>query len=164
MPRLGLLTTAALFGLAACTGVQITTPPVPYTASKELGARGSSSFTVSTYRRVQGEREQIKGVPCSFAGDGFSSSFESPAVVLSPNMQGRTSVASVTCTLDGVSKTKTIEPFNETISQINQSMRAGGIAGGLVGVLVGGAVAAVQADSRDPAQDVYGYRDVAIDF
>lgn len=168
MKTTGLLAAAALVALSACTEVQIDTPPVPYTATKDLDALGSSSFTVSTYKRVDGAREQIKGLPCSFEGDGFSSTFTSPAVLLSPNMQARTSVATITCTYEGVTKTKTIKPYNETIDQINQTMRPVGIAGGVVsgvfGLLVGGAVAAVQAEARDPTQDVHGYHDVAIDF
>jgi len=158
------LSLAALLGLSACTSVQVDTPPVRYTATKPLETHGTSSFTVSTYRRVNGDREQVKGVSCYFEGDGFYSNFVTPAVVISPNLQGSTPVASVTCLLDGERKTETLNPYNETMAGMGRTMTAAGAAGGLLGVVVGGAVVAAQATGRDETQDVYGYRDVSIDF
>lgn len=164
MNKLVLISSAALLGLTACTSVQVETQPVAYTATKTLNAHGSSSFTVATYRKANGKRALVKGVPCTFEGDGFKSSFTTPANVISPNLQGRMPVASVTCTLDGVSKSKTIEPYNETTTDTTNSMMAAGAAGGLIGVMIGGAIAAAQNEARDKAQDVYGYPDVTIEF
>ena len=155
----------AAVGLAACAGTEINQPPIRYVATKSLNERGTSSFQVVTYTKAgSGSRKQVRGVPCTFSGDGFSSSFTTPAVVVSPNMGARTPVASVVCDLDGVKKTRIVEPFNETLAGINNGAMAAATGGGLVGLLVGGAVAAVQSSNRDANQDIYGYPDVAVTF
>jgi len=155
---------AAAVGMTACAGTDINQPPIRYTATKALNERGTSSFQVVTYTKSSGSRKQVRGVPCTFAGDGFSSSFTTPAVVISPNMGGRTPVASVTCNLNGEKKTRIIEAYNETLQGINNGAMSATAGGGLVGLIVGGAVAAVQSSNRDVSQDVYGYPDVAITF
>ena len=156
---------AASLGLTACAATEIDQPPIRYVATKSLQERGTSSFLVVTYTRQPGQtRKQVRGVPCTFAGDGFKSTFNTPAVVISPNMGARTPVASVTCELNGEKKTKIVEAYNETLAGINNGAMAATTGGGLVGLIVGGAVAAVQAGNRDVNQDVFGYPDVDITF
>ena len=150
--------------LTACASTQINQAPVPYTTTKRLGEVGTSSFVVRTFAKVAGKRSELTGVACSFAGDGFKSSFTTPALVISPNMQGRTPPASVSCLYQGETITRPITPFNETVAGINSGAMAAGAGAGLVGLLVGGAVAAAQTSARDVNQDVYGYADVEIVF
>ena len=164
MKKTTVLPLVAVLGIAACAGTEINQPPVPYVATKALNAVGSTTFTVRANAKVDGRRTELTGVPCTFQGEGFRSSFTTPAKVISPNMQGRTPPASVSCTYNGATKTRVIEPFNKTGADINSGAMAAGAGAGLVGMIVGGAVAAAQTSARDVSQDVYGYPDVAIDF
>lgn len=158
-----LLPLAAVLGLAACAS-EITKPPVPYTATKNLNERSTTTLTARAFARVDGQRQELTGVPCTFQGDGFKSSFSTPAVLIAPNMHTRTPAASVTCTYNGQSKSRVLTPYNKTLSDINSSAMSIGAGAGLIGVLVGGAVAAAQASSRDGSQDIYAYPDAVVEF
>ncbi|TYB82131.1 hypothetical protein [Maritimibacter fusiformis] len=154
----------ALLALAACAGAEINQPPVQYTATKPLNEISTTTFTTRTFTRVDGKRAEVSGVSCTFQGDGFKSSFTTPAVVIAPNMHMRTPAASVTCNYNGQSKTRVLMPFNQTLAEINSGAMSIGAGAGIVGVLVGGAVAAAQASGRDASQDVYAYPDAVIEF
>lgn len=154
----------ALLALAACAGAEINQPPVQYTATKPLNEISTTTFTTRTFTRIDGKRAEVSGVSCTFQGDGFKSSFTTPAVVIAPNMHMRTPAASVTCNYNGQSKTRVLMPFNQTLAEINSGAMSIGAGAGIVGVLVGGAVAAAQASGRDASQDVYAYPDAVIEF
>lgn len=154
----------ALFALAACeTPFQVEQAPVPYMTLKPLNEVGTSSFMVRAVNTSSGRAKEMSGIACTFAGDGFVSSFTVPAVVVSPNMGPRTPPAAVKCVFDGRTKTVPLQPVNKTLTQIGSSV-ATGAAAGTVGVLVGGAVAAVQSLARDEQNDVFGYPDVTVTF
>jgi len=163
MRSLTLPALAAVLTLAACAS-EISTPPVAYTATKTLNERSTTTLTARAFARVDGKRQELSGVLCTFQGDGFKSSFTTPAVLIAPNMQTRTPVASVTCSYNDQSKTKTLTPYNKTLADINSGAMSIGYGAGLVGVLVGGAVAAVQSSNRDTSQDVYAYPDAVVEF
>lgn len=154
----------ALLALAACSvPAQIDQAPVPYTALKPLNEVGTSSFTVRVMNGETRFPKEMTGIPCTFGGDGFVSSFTAPAVVTAPNMGPRTPAASVKCSYNGRTQTRALQAQNKTLGDITGTVSAGANAG-VVGVLVGGAVAAAQTVTRDKTADVWGYPDVTITF
>lgn len=164
MRKVTLLPLAAMAFLAACDGAEINQPPVPYTPTKTLNEAGVTSFTARAYLKADGERNELTGVSCTFKGDGFRSSFVTPAVVSAPNMQLRTPPASVTCTYNGVSKTQVMTPYNKTVADIQNQGASYGAGGGLLGAIIGGAIATSQVNERDPSLDIWAYRSVSVEF
>ncbi|WP_298498124.1 hypothetical protein [uncultured Maritimibacter sp.] len=153
-----------LVALAACSQpLQVNQAPVQYTATKPLYERGTSSFTVRVVNGSGRMSREMSGIPCTFSGDGFQSSFTAPAVVISPNLGTKTPVASVSCSFEGNTQTRPLQPINKTLQQIAGSVSTGSTVGA-VGTVVGGAVAAVQSVTRKEDNDVYGYPDVEIVF
>lgn len=155
---------AAAIALSACTSMEITQPPVPYQATKSLNAIGSSSFTVRSFAKVSGEIKEVAGVPCKLTADGFKSKFQTPANVIVPNLQVAMPVAALSCTNEGKTVSKTLEPVNNTISEIstrNQNATAGN---GVLGALIGSMMASRQIARRDTTKDIYSYSDVRVDF
>ncbi|MAM62096.1 hypothetical protein [Maritimibacter sp. UBA3975] len=164
MPLRRAVPLVAVLSLAACAmPIEVDQPPVPYITLKPLNEVGRSSFTVRAFNEESGRAREMSGIPCTFGGDGFVSTFTAPAVVTAPNMGPRTPPASVKCSYDGRTKTRSLTPVNQTIGQIAGTVSAGANAG-VVGVLVGGAVAAAQTVTRDKEADVWGYPDVSITF
>lgn len=156
---------APMLVLAACAQpVEISQPPVMYTATKPLNERGNTTLSARTYTKTKSGREEIVGVACRFEGDGFASEFSSPAVLIAPELHTKTPPASVTCTYNGAVKTVVLTPFNRTTSEINDRALQLGAGGGVVGVLIGGAFATVQNAKRDAAQDVYAYPLAVVEF
>ncbi len=154
----------APLALAACTvPAQIDQAPVPYTALKPLNEVGTSSFSVRVMNGASRIPKEMTGIPCTFGGDGFVSSFTAPAIVTAPNMGARTPAASVKCSFEGRTQTRALQAQNKTLGDITGTVSAGANAG-VVGVLVGGAVAAAQTVTRDKTADVWGYPDVTITF
>ncbi|MBV7410815.1 hypothetical protein KJP29_17665 [Maritimibacter sp. DP1N21-5] len=150
--------------LAACSApLTVNQAPVPYTATKPLYENGTSSFTVRVLNGSGRIAREMSGIPCTFQGDGFQSSFVAPAVVVSPNLGPRTPVASVTCSFEGNSQTRPLQPINKTLQQISGSVSTGSTVGA-VGAVAGAAVAAVQSVTRKEDNDVFGYPDVEIVF
>lgn len=155
---------AAAIALSACASMEITQPPVPYQATKSLKAVGESSLSVRSFAKVSGETKELAGVPCKLTADGFKSQFQTPANVIVPNLQSAMPVAALNCTYEGKTVSKTLNPTNETISQImdrNQSATAGN---GVLGALIGGVIASRQIARRDETKDIYSYPDVRVDF
>lgn len=158
------LTLLAPLALVACAvPVEVDQAPVPYTALKPLNEVGTSSFTVRVMNGSSRIPKEMTGIPCTFGGDGFVSSFTAPAVVTAPNMGPRTPAASVKCSFEGRTETRALQAQNRTLGDITGTVSAGAQAG-VVGVLVGGAVAAAQTVTRDKSADVWGYPDVTITF
>lgn len=162
-PLTAALGVAAL--LAGCAAPEITTAPVAYTATKPLDAKGSTVIEVRSYKRANNSAQEVTGVPCTFQGDGFRSSFATPARVIAPNMQVRTPVAAVTCTYQGASRSVTLQPYNKTTANTVNGAMAAGAGAGVLGVLVGAAVGGIQNAARDENNDVWGYQDsVKVNF
>ncbi|MEJ1991226.1 MAG: hypothetical protein P8X50_05755 [Maritimibacter sp.] len=164
MRKLTLVPLAAMAFLAACAGADINQPPVDYIPTQTLNEVGTTSFTVRTYSRAGGERNELSGVSCKFQGKGFHSSFVTPAVVAAPNMQLRTPPASVTCTYNGVTKTQVLKPYNKTLYDIEHNGASIGANAGLLGAIIGGAIASASASKRDTSVDVWAYHDARVEF
>ncbi len=164
MRKITLLPIAALAVLAACTGAEINQPPIEYTATKPLNEAGRTSFTVRTFLNANGGRTEVSSVACTFKGDGFSSSFVTPAVVIAPNMQLHTPPASVTCRYNGQNMTKVLQPYNKTVNDITDNGASIGAGAGLLGALIGGAIAAASATGRDTSADIWAYPDANVEF
>jgi hypothetical protein len=150
--------------LAGCEQAEITQPPVQYHATTRLNEKGVSNFTARTFAMKDGARTEVSGVPCKFAAPGFEASFVTPAVVSTPDMGPRTPAGSITCTYNGASKLEIMQPFNETVQQIEQSASAAGAGAGLIGVIVTGISSSSQKSRRDANLDVFGYPDVGVLF
>ena len=159
---------AALLALAACGGpLEITRPPVPYTATRALNERGSTTFTVRTQQRRAGIIAEVAGLPCTLAADGFGSRFTTPATLPVPNLRARMPVATQTCTNGGDIRTVPIEPYNRTVSDTHLRHQDANPATGLfrgLGSVVGALTGALELAGRDPAADVYSYPDTVILF
>ncbi|MGH1367687.1 MAG: hypothetical protein ACRBCL_03660 [Maritimibacter sp.] len=165
MRHLGLFSLVSLSVLAACAQPQeINQPPVMYQTTKALNERGNTTLTVRAVNKTDGSKKELVGVACVFEGDGFKASFSTPAVVIAPEMHTRTPPASVTCTHNGVPKTKVLTPYNRTVSEINSQAMQIGSGGGVVGVLIGGTMATIQNVKRDAAQDIWAYPNAEIEF
>ncbi len=164
MRKITLLPIAALAVLAACAGAEINQPPIEYTSTKALNEAGTTSFTARTFVKGSGSRTEVTGVSCVFKGDGFKSSFVTPAVVAAPNMQLHTPPASVTCTYNGQTMTKVLKPYNKTVNDITDSGASIGASAGLLGALIGGAIASASASGRDTTADIWAYPDANVEF
>lgn len=153
-----------VFFLAGCEMAEITQPPVQYKATKNLQEKGVRDFTAWTFTSIKGSVKEVSGVPCKFAAPGFSSTFVTPAVVATPDMGPRTPTGSLSCTYNGVTKLEIMRPFNETVTQIEQSATNAGAGAGLIGVIVTGISAATQKSRRDATLDQFGYPDKSVIF
>lgn len=157
-----------LLALAACGGpLEITQAPVPYAATRALNERGSTTFTVRTQHRRAGITSEVAGVPCTLAADGFGSRFTTPATLQVPNLRSRLPAAILTCTNGGDTRTLQIEPYNRTVSDTHLGHQDANPTTGLfrgLGSVVGALTGALELAGRDPAADVYSYRDTVILF
>ena len=154
---------AVCVSLSGCAAVPIGQEPIPYTATKDLNEKGISNLTVRSVS-MNGTYQEIAGVPCELKGDGFRSTFVTPAIVVTPDMGPRTPVASLRCTHEGQAFFQILQPINDTVSSIDQNASAAGAGAGLVGIIVSGISASSQRARRDATLDVYGYADVTATF
>lgn len=165
MIRTKLILGGALIALAACQPAEIEQAPVPYTATKNLNNKGVSNFTVRSYIKHKGKAAtEAKGVPCKFAGDGFRSSFVTPAILTAPDMGQLTPAASVTCTFNDKTKTVPMVAVNLTTNEIDARAMNMAAGGGLLGAVVGSISASTQKSRRDATLDRYGYNSVRVEF
>jgi len=98
----------------------------------------------------------IEGANCTIKGDGYSASFDTPAIVNMPSFGKETTSATITCTYDD-DKTVT-----ERVSPVNLSQKArtsGAVAVGLVLCTVCG-VAMAAGGAGDKTGDAFGFQDI----
>ncbi|WP_166417052.1 hypothetical protein [Cochlodiniinecator piscidefendens] len=155
---------ASILILAGCAGTEITQAPVQFSATQALNEKGITDFTARTYVREEGQRREVSGIPCRFSAPGFSASFTTPAVVMTPDMGGRTPSGSITCTYQGQEKLVVMRAINQTTAEIQANANAAGAGAGLIGVIVSGISASTQMSRRDANLDIYGYQNVAVQF
>jgi hypothetical protein len=164
MTKTLLFAAAAVAALSACVPAEINQKPITYRPTKKLNEKGTHSFEARAFSVQPGKKEELRGVPCKMSAAGFSSSFTTPAVVITPDMGQRTPTGSIECVYEGQKKLEILEPRNMTTLEIDTSAQRATAGAGLLGLVVGGISASVQKSRRDPMLDVYGYSDVNVEF
>ena len=145
---------AACFLSACLSAKKPTTPPVEAqfaTAEAQSSVQkyvvlDSHTFVYNANRR----RVELKGVPCTVKGNGFTVSYTTPANLRLPVYGPNTSDLSMTCQYEGDERFKNIEVRNLTAESISNA----GASGGFIGSLVATGIAAGRGNR---ANDEYTY-------
>ena len=174
------LMVAAAFGLAACANPSAEAEKESFLTAKEdavnveftnkavaesvVGFRAVSISTVLKKAGAQGSGNSQGGAPdtanadCKLASNGYSASFETPAVVSMPSFGRTTSPAKLTCTYNDKAFNKTYKAAN-----LSQSKRTGNALGvGVVLCPICGVVMAV-GNSGEKEGDAFGFEPMILE-
>ncbi|OUS04101.1 hypothetical protein A9Q96_14135 [Rhodobacterales bacterium 52_120_T64] len=174
MKTLSMLVATAV-ALAACTPMEVTTPPImvtPTVASKAVGIdvyavdrargnpvpsfRGQKTVPVRANGKLTGGGfGELSGVPCTADAGVYSASFLTPANLNVPDYGPSSPSIFVRCVLDDRSGSVTVDAVNFTAQQRQSSAIGTGILGAII-------IGAVAASKRDDQNDDFKYPPIAV--
>ena len=171
-----LLCVVAVVGLSACTGMEITTPPVQVTPKNPRAASGDDVFAanraagqnvpiykgsdlvpVRAYKSDDRGRNEVAGATCQIQSQPYSATLATPAYLQVPNYGRYSPPITAQCTLDDAEGGKTVQVFNETKEE---RRRSGQLALGLIGLAIAEGINA----GSDTTNDDFAYPQIEVDL
>lgn len=163
---------AAAATLAGCVEqMEITQAPVEVERSAGFVSAnyvGSDQATIRSYfakDAAQGtERTEFSGAACQLKGRGFSTAFNTPAIVNLPDYDYHSQPVTGQCAANGHVRPVVMRPYNETVRARTSAAANAGAQGGLIGMLAVGIVSGVVEAANDATDDDWDYGDVQVEF
>ena len=111
---------AGVIALSGCVqSIPIETPPVipAYkSASRGLEANSLVATEVRAFSKESGKKAELKGVPCTIKSSYFDAEVITPAMVQLPSYADKTPPVELSCTYNEKIVTRTVAPYNQTVS------------------------------------------------
>ena len=168
MKTIPLLVAIGALSVAACgSSVDITKPPVPYQAKRQIPAaqfRGDDTFTVRTVRKTGDGTKEVTGASCSFETTYTASKFQSPVILVTPNLGPATPAGHISCSDGEKDASMNIDAINKSLRDRVNGARNSGAGGGIIGAIAGGITAGIVKGRGDRPDDIFGYDDSRIRF
>ena len=161
MKRLMIL--APFISLMACANAEISTPPVTVVPKDRAAAvgidvygraraagnpvprfRGQETVQIRTWGNGEQGRTELTGVPCLIDSGTYAANFTTPANVIVPDYGPNSPALFVRCETETQSGSITVNVYNATNQQRQQSAAGAGV----LGAMIIGAVAAANTDNE----------------
>ncbi len=165
----------ALTGLSACTGMEITQPPVDVVARNPGSAagldvyakaraqgqqvpryRGENFVPVRSYTKAGSNgRTEVAGANCAISNALYTAKVTTPVMIQVPNYGPQSPAINAQCSLGGASGTSSAAVYNESSVRRQNAGAANGILGAVIAI-------GVDAALTNPEKDTFLYRQLDV--